>query len=681
MQEFAEITSTLPPDDQPLVEPLAGFLLSFVQALLKTGYYQPDHPGATAAKEGLHSDFVAISKGARELSFVAKEGRPESDILINGIFAEPILMRKLMTHAMSALFIPKFLQYFERRHLVSFCLKPKITHEEFDGFIDLMSEHPTATSRMREMIQLMTEQLVARQIVNVSTIYQEEMIAEDRDLHWMTRIVLTRLGKDLQVVPLYQHLTPERLSDVKQQVFGDVLRPISSPDVLKEVIVNCDLMRLPKGEALADIESRVAHSIRPDRLLPTITACANDLKRLQSSPDAARSEAETLHHQRLKTAIKLLTPNLWNATEQLSSDIIETLLQERILSIEELPDGLRGEILLRQRTRSYLSDPSRHLQPLRDGWVDEPAQFLISILPRLLDQNDPGALREAVHALWTAWKRSNPVATVAGRPDRAFLSAVGAERMAGALITKLEDPTLRHREELLPVIEWFGALLIDPLVSVIEHQDIWLRRSACRILAGLGPTVIPVLMAATETRWESWHFVRNAVMILGDIGALDDTVLALLRRCQRHPHPKVQEETMASYGKLKSLEAEPYLIEALGKNDPMLAGRALLALGSLHTRHERVLQFLRETLRRKAKDEIEADHRVQIHACLALELMISAHPALAESFEPLLREALTKEKPLLSSLTGQKHHHKSPDVRQAIEKLLLRINHAGAAKS
>jgi hypothetical protein len=677
MQEFSEITSTLPPDDQPLVEPLAGFLLSFVQALLKTGYYQPDHPGATAAKEGLYSDFVAISKGARELSFVAKEGRPESDILIHGVLTEPILMRKLLTHAMSGLFIPKFLQYFERRHLVSFCLKPKITHEEFDGFIDLMSEHPTATSRMREMIQLMTEQLVARQIVNVSTIYQEEMIAEDRDLHWITRIVLTRLGKDLHVTPLYRHLTPDDLNAVKQQLFVDVLRPISSPDVLKEVIVNCDLMRLPKGEALADIESRVAGSIRPDRLLPTITACANDLKRLQSSPDAARSEAETLHYQRLKTAIKLLTPNLWNATEQLSSDIIETLLQEHILSIGDLPAGLRGEILLRQQTRNYLSDPSRHLQPLRDGWVDEPAQFLISILPGLLDQHEASALREAVHVLWTAWKRSNPGTTTSGRPDRAFLSSVGAERMATALVTHLQDTTLRHREELLPVVELFGRLLIDPLISIIEHEDIWVRRSACRILAGLGPAVIPPLLSATEARWDSWYFVRNAVMILGDVSLSDETVLILLRRCQSHPHPRVQEETMTSYGKLKSPEAEPYLIEALGKNDPVLAGRAVLALGSLHTTHERALQFLRETLRRKAKDEIEADHRIQIHACMALESILSAHPALAESFGPLLREALAKEKPLLSSFTGQKYHQKSPDVRQAIEKLLLRITHAG----
>lgn len=675
MQEFADIASKLPPEDRPLVEPLAKFILSFVQALLKTGYYQADHPGATAAKEGLYQEFTAISRGEREFSFVAREGQP-SDILIHGVLAEPTLMRKLMTHAMSSLFIPKFLQYFERRHLVSFCLKPKITHEEFDGFIDVMSEHPAATAQMREMIQSMTEQLVTRKIVNVSTIYQEEMIAEERDLHWMTRIVLTRLGKDLHVIPLYQHLTQDQLGAVKQQVFQDVLRPISGPDVLKEVIVNCDLMLLPKGEDLTNIRSCVANSIQTERLLPTVTRCADDLKGLISRVAATRSEAETRQYHRLRTAITLLVPNLWNAKEQLSSDMIEMLLQERILSIEELPDGLREEILMRQRTQSYLSDRPRYLQPLRTGWVDEPAQFLISILPGLLAKHEFGPLHETVQGLWMAWKKSNAGATDPRSPDPAFLSRVGADRMATALVTPLHDATLRHRKELLLVVELFGALLIDPLIPLIDHPDMLVRRSVCRILAGLGPTVIPALRQATEARWETWQFVRNAVMILGDIGSSDETMLALLRRCQRYSHPKVQEETMISYGKLKSLDGEPYLIEAIGKNDPVLSGRAILMLGSLHSKHERALKFLRETLRRKTKDEIEADPRVQIHSCLALESIISAHPALAESFEPLLREALVKEKPLLSRFTGQKYHPKSPDVTQAIQKLLARIDHA-----
>jgi len=32
------------PEDQRLLEPLAAFMLSFIQALLKTGYYQSSHP-------------------------------------------------------------------------------------------------------------------------------------------------------------------------------------------------------------------------------------------------------------------------------------------------------------------------------------------------------------------------------------------------------------------------------------------------------------------------------------------------------------------------------------------------------------------------------------------------------------------------------------------------------------
>jgi hypothetical protein len=375
-----------------------------------------------------------------------------------------------------------------------------------------------------------------------------------------------------------------------------------------------------------------------------------------------------------------MAPNLWGANAKISSDIIETFLNEQILSLEELPDGLRGEMLLRQRTDRYLPDRPRHLQPLRDGWVDEPAQFLSSILPGLLAKDEPGALHEAVQCLWTAWKRSHAGEAPPRRPDLAFLSAVGADRMGTALVTKFQDAAPRHRDDLLLVLELFAGALAGQLLPVIEHRDIWVRRNACRMLAGLGTTVIPELLQATDARWESWYFVRNAVMILGDIGSCDEAVLALLRRCQRHPHLRVQEETLTSYGKLKSPEAERYLLEALDDKDLALCARAILALGTRQTMHERALRFLRDTLQRKPKDDAEADDRLQIDACLALDTIISAHPEVADTFGPLLREALAQEKRLLSGLTGQKFREKSPAVRQAIQKVLARIDRAAAGQ-
>jgi hypothetical protein len=168
-------------------------------------------------------------------------------------------------------------------------------------------------------------------------------------------------------------------------------------------------------------------------------------------------------------------------------------------------------------------------------------------------------------------------------------------------------------------------------------------------------------------------------MILGDVGGSDEQVLALLRRSQRHPHPRVQEETMTSYGKVTHPEAERYLLAGLDEKDPTLCGRAVIALGARHSTHERVLRFLTETLRRKGRQEYEADDRLQINACLALETIVAAHPGVAESFKPLLQGILAKEMPLLSSLTGQKFQPKSPEVRQAVQKVLARIDHLAAA--
>ena len=151
-------------------------------------------------------------------------------------------------------------------------------------------------------------------------------------------------------------------------------------------------------------------------------------------------------------------------------------------------------------------------------------------------------------------------------------------------------------------------------------------------------------------------------------------VLDFLRRCQHYSHPRVREETFISFGKIKGPEVEAFLLAALNDSDITILDRAVLALGSLQTTNDRALAFLRKALRRKVKNEVEADESLQISSCLALEAIASAHPEVVEPFEAILLEALSKDsQSVFLGWMRDKYFQKSSGVRNGMCKLLGKI--------
>lgn len=75
----------------------AKFVLSFIQALLKTGYYTPGHPEASRAKEGLYDDLLSVLEGHREITFVAVTTKEKKDVLVDGIVDEPVSISSFMS--------------------------------------------------------------------------------------------------------------------------------------------------------------------------------------------------------------------------------------------------------------------------------------------------------------------------------------------------------------------------------------------------------------------------------------------------------------------------------------------------------------------------------------------------------------------------------------------------------
>jgi hypothetical protein len=191
----------LSPEERERVQPAAAFVMDLTKAMLRTGYYSPEHPGSQQAKHGLHESLLSCLQGAHEIMLTNHETRERNDILITGILDEPVNVRVLVGPGMADLFVPKLREYFNRKGLVSFAIKQEITAEHFNRFVDIMSDPKVDRSKTTAVGELLTKALVEQGITEISTVFLDDIIILERNLPWRVEMAIQRLAKDLKVLP------------------------------------------------------------------------------------------------------------------------------------------------------------------------------------------------------------------------------------------------------------------------------------------------------------------------------------------------------------------------------------------------------------------------------------------------------------------------------------------------
>ena len=130
-----------PPRNEPHAH-LAQFTLSLIKCMLHSGYYAPDHPETQKDLACLHEEFRQLVEDRSELTYMITMTGEERGIIIEGYDSAPLPLDKVMKTNMADLFMPKFLEFFDRWNLISFSLKADISAEEFHSFLILMSRPP-----------------------------------------------------------------------------------------------------------------------------------------------------------------------------------------------------------------------------------------------------------------------------------------------------------------------------------------------------------------------------------------------------------------------------------------------------------------------------------------------------------------------------------------------------------
>jgi hypothetical protein len=155
---------------------LAEFTLDFAKAMLRTGYYAPEHPQSQQSRVGLYEEFIRVLVDRSGLTYLVGNEGERRLVMIEGYGTGHLALENIMIRGMAEMFTPKLLEFFDRRHLLSFSLRAGIAAEEFDAFLVLMSEPPTA-GRAHEERDRVTQAFLDQNIVHVSTLFEADVIA------------------------------------------------------------------------------------------------------------------------------------------------------------------------------------------------------------------------------------------------------------------------------------------------------------------------------------------------------------------------------------------------------------------------------------------------------------------------------------------------------------------------
>ncbi len=654
--------------------PLAEFTLDLAKAMLRTGYYSPDHPQSKQSLAGLHAKLRRVLGDLPGITYLVQEQGEKRDVLIEGFGARPLALDDIMIRGMSELFRPKLLDFFNRRHLKSFSVRPGIEVDEFNAFVILMSEPPRA-GRAREERERVARALVDQNIIHVSTVFEADLLGKERRLPWRVQLALSRLGRDLQMLPLFKHATREQMKEIKIQILDEVIRPMRTPELLKELLVNCDLLaRDITVLQETQIEREILRHVPRPLLVPAAWEIVRELEDLDDVADDEASASGGYMEQTIRRRLPLkdILDELIDDGCAIESELLEAMIAKDLCDLNDLPDALQTQVkryritdVFLQREDDYLN-AFRNLPPGKEG--EDLARVARHVFPELVrrgEYREAGAVLEAV----SAGGRNEEIGRTVAELFRSLRRSVQDDDTIQGLIEALGAEGLDRpdRDAIVVILVLAGekaASELRALYATARSQAV--RGSAFDAMKGIGRPALEGFLHDLADSDEEWPAIHH---ILGALEDQTDPALAEpIERFLQHENGHVRHAAITLVCKLVGAEAEELLIRALEDPDPATRRAAVSCLGQLRSRQPEVLAFYAAALgsdaARQGPDQPEA---VVVEVCRSLAGLGQASLGDGIGIEDVLLDALAHDpgKGLLSRL--KKHDaHQSDKVRIAI---------------
>ncbi len=599
-------------------QPVGSFIMNLTKAMLRSGYYDPGHPGSTTAKSGLYEEFIRVLQDSGEIMISNRSTKEKGDLLITGILDEPVSIHQMVTQGVAGLFVPKLCEYCEKKELIGFAIRKEIPPPHFNDFITIMSDPQVDRSEHQKAGAYLTSALVEHGITMISTVFADDLLKLEQDLPWRVEMAIQRLAKDFRLMPMFAEASDDAVKKMKLATVEDIIRPLKHPRYLNDFLVNSHVIAENVGHMEPEIiEEIIVDAFPVEKLLPTSRFTFTELDYLNQLKSEQPDNRLILRRlSGIRRILKLISRRVVQEDAPGAHLFLEQLHDNQILSFTELPAEV--QYIVNSRSMADDFEKNRQSYPCRLSALDtfEDAQVYLKgfsrMLPvfmasakweiladmvEILDQAaaaNPFFSRQLTQSVAVTEKSDGPVEkeSTDTQPDE-FTSAVFLfENMLDALadaFQRADEPDRQRMNRLLDRLGISGVEILSRVLSRSNDRDV--RKTAVEALQAKGDTARIWALKVIADDGQQWFLHRNAMMILRNVSKQEGD-FEPVRKFLKNSHSRLREEAMSLVLSLRPGDMESLIIDALLDADARVRWRALKALADIPSVHAATMDDL-----------------------------------------------------------------------------------------
>jgi HEAT repeat protein len=572
-------------EEREKVKPVADFIMDLTKAMLRSGYYSSEHPGALDAKRGLYQKFQSCLGDSGEIMITNLETRNKTDILITGILDEPVSVRILIGAGQAELFVPKLRDFFDRKGLMSFAIKKQITAGHFEKFIDIMSDPKADHAENKKMGELLSKALARNGITEISTVFMDDIIVLEKNLPWRVEMAIMRLAKDLKVLPMFKEQNDDAIFNLKVKIIHDIIRPLKYGQYLKDLLVNCYIIADHlEGITSEEVEKVIIEGLPPILLLPTSQCVYDELKNLNElKTKEAPSAALNRRHEGVKRIIKSLSRRMMQLKITGVQRFLEELHRGEVLAFSELPPDVQYLVNTMKMVRDVMARPRTYIAWILERQNPSDAIVMLKCIRRVIsvileeeNWNLAFKLTLGVNKVQSETDLYSPRNNLPSNPFYFIFKDV-SDMLAGAYL-RVSTPSRLEIDQIVRRLGSKGVEILNLILMKSEESDV--RTDAMETIVAMGAIARLWSLKALEKKEQEAATLANALAILREVGQAGKDS-PIVRKFADHPDPHLQEEALHTLMSFKAEGLEPLIVKALNNSNDKLRWRATTALTSL----------------------------------------------------------------------------------------------------
>ncbi|MBI4700213.1 MAG: protein kinase [Deltaproteobacteria bacterium] len=341
----------------PIEDHASGFV-EFVTALTATiahtTYYQRGHPEFAQSLMRLLQTVQPPLTSRREISLARRDVEQAVQLDVQTGTGESVPLKKALPASLYENCSGRLGDVFQRRRLISLTLKEGIPSEEMADVVELIAGPEID-------VRLLRKQFLARGLRWVSILFAEDMLGRGRKLPWQVDLCISRLARDLRVLPLLRGMDMDGMLRLRSQLVGDVVRPLKAEQV-RLLLANSDLItdalqRVPELSGL-DIAPLVVAALPQALCLGVAGLTLSDLE------EEAVSGLAGIKGTDPRRLMEIIGARFIRERTIESDAVLRELHARAILAFPQLPADLQMWILAEQFAEKVAENADQMLRPL-----------------------------------------------------------------------------------------------------------------------------------------------------------------------------------------------------------------------------------------------------------------------------------------------------------------------------